>query len=260
MDVFNKLVSGVKDYAQKNGFKKAVLGLSGGIDSSLTACIAVNALGKENVVGVLMPSAITSKASNEDAIQLAKNLGITYKIIPISRILDIYVETLKKEFMGLKTDATEENIQARIRANILMALSNKFGYLVLATGNKSELYTGYCTLYGDLAGGLAPIADIFKTMVYELTKFVNRNKEVIPNNIITKEPTAELRPGQKDSDNLPPYESLDKILKMHVEERKGKNEIVDAGFYPGLVEDVLAKVKKSEFKRMQAPQCIKITP
>ncbi len=259
-EVFMALVLGIRDYVLKNGFRKVVIGLSGGIDSSLTAALAVEALGKENVVGVSMPSRITSKASKEDAETLAENLGIELKTIPIDEIFDAYISTLEDEFKGRKEDVTEENIQARIRGNILMALSNKFGYLVLSTGNKSEIAVGYTTLYGDMAGGIAVISDVPKTLVYKLAEYINsRYGKTIPGRIILKEPTAELKVGQKDSDSLPPYEILDRILHAYIEEDKGMEEILAMGFDRDVVEDVIRRVDHNEYKRQQAPPGIRVT-
>jgi len=262
-EVFMALVLGIRDYVLKNGFEKVVIGLSGGIDSSLTAVLAVEALGKENVVGVSMPGRVTSKSSKDDARAIAENLGIGLKTIPIDRIFDAYMSTLKNEFKGKKEDVTEENVQARIRGNILMALSNKFGYLVLSTGNKSETAIGYTTLYGDMAGGIAVISDVPKTLVYRLAEYVNSidsgGGEIIPRRIILKEPTAELRIGQKDSDSLPPYEVLDPILHAYIEDNKGIEEILAMGFDRRMVEDVIRMVDHNEYKRQQAPPGIRVT-
>jgi NAD+ synthase (glutamine-hydrolysing) len=261
-EVYQALVLGTHDYCLKNGFQKVIIGLSGGIDSAVVAAIAVDALGRENVTGVAMPSPYSSEESLQDAEQLAENLGIKLLHIPISSILNSYLETIKPHFHGMKEDITEENIQARIRGNVLMALSNKLGALVLATGNKSELSMGYCTLYGDMAGGFAVIRDCPKTLVYQLAKYRNkqRRKEIIPIRIIEKEPTAELRPNQKDTDSLPPYELLDPILQAYVEEDKGADEIVALGYSPEMVRDVIDRVDRNEYKRRQGPPGIKITP
>lgn len=261
-EIYHALLLGIKDYVRKNGFKKVVIGLSGGIDSALTAALATKALGAQNVLGVCMPSKITSKASIEDAKKIAENLDIELKIIPITDAVDAYAKILCKEFEGTEQDVTEENIQARIRGNILMALSNKFGYLVLTTGNKSELAVGYVTLYGDLAGGLAAISDAPKTMVYKLASYINalEKKELIPKSIIVKEPSAELREGQKDSDDLPPYDVLDPILHAYIEEDKSKEEIVALGYDERTVAEIIWKVDHNEYKRQQAPLGIKITP
>lgn len=261
-EIYGALLLGIKDYVKKNGFKKVVIGLSGGIDSALTATLATEALDAQNVVGVSMPSAISSQSSREDAKKLVENLGIEYKVIPIIDIVNAYTAILSDEFKGTEPDVTEENIQARIRGNILMALSNKFGYLVLSTGNKSELAVGYCTLYGDMSGGLAAISDVPKTTVYKLAKYINavKGKEIIPESILLKEPSAELKEGQKDSDSLPPYEVLDLILHAYIEENKSKKEIIEMGFDEGMVSEVIWKVDHNEYKRHQAPIGIKITP
>ena len=260
-EVYNALLLGTSDYLRKNGFAKAVIGLSGGIDSALVSTIAVDAIGKENVIGVFMPSVYTAERSKKDAMKLASNLGIKVLTIPIQTIFQIYLSALQKEFKGKPQDVTEENLQARIRGNILMALSNKFGWIVLATGNKSELACGYATLYGDMAGGFAVIKDIFKTLVYELAKYKNSTagKEIIPKSIIEREPTAELREKQKDSDSLPPYNVLDPILKAYVEEDKSFQDIIAAGYDEKMVKRVISLVDKSEYKRRQAPLGIKVT-
>ncbi len=253
------LITGLRDYVTKCGFKKVVIGLSGGIDSAVTAALAVESLGNDNVIGVLMPSQFSSQGSIDDAAKLALNLGIVYKIIPIKDVFEIYQNTLKTEFKGLPFDITEENLQARIRGNILMALSNKYGYLVLTTGNKSELAVGYCTLYGDMSGGFALISDVPKTMVYELANFINRGKEVIPKNSIDKPPSAELRPNQLDQDSLPPYDIMDGILKAYVEDARGVDEIVRMGFDEKTVREIIRKVNRNEYKRRQAAPGIKVT-
>lgn len=253
------LLLGIKDYVHKTGFSKVLLGLSGGIDSSLTCLLAVQALGKENVYGVLMPSPYSSEGSVTDAKKLAHNLGIDYTVVPIGKLFADYNDALAGLFEGKEEDVTEENIQARIRGTILMALSNKFGHLLLSTGNKSELAMGYCTLYGDMAGGLAVISDLPKTLVYRLAGYLNRDKEWIPQIVLTKIPSAELRPNQKDEDSLPPYEILDEILHSYIEENRGKEEIIDQGFDPHLVEEVLEKVDRNEYKRRQAPTGLRVT-
>ncbi|UCC66854.1 MAG: NAD+ synthase [Deltaproteobacteria bacterium] len=261
-EVYRALVLGTRDYVQKNGFQQVVIGLSGGIDSSLVAAIAIDALGKENVTAVAMPSLYTAKESLDDAQNLADNMEIKLLRIPISSIFDSYLETLRPHFQGVTEDATEENIQARIRGNILMALSNKFGSLVLTTGNKSELSTGYCTLYGDMAGGFAVIKDCPKTLVYQLADYKNKKegKQVISTRIIEKEPSAELRPDQKDTDTLPPYNLLDPILQAYVEEDKAADDVLALGYSKEVVTDVIDKVDSNEYKRRQAPPGIKITP
>ncbi|MEK6636098.1 MAG: NAD+ synthase, partial [Planctomycetota bacterium] len=257
--IHKALIVGLGDYAIKCGFKKVVIGLSGGIDSAVTAALAAESLGKDNVIGVLMPSQFSSQGSIDDAVRLAQNLGIIYKKIPIKDIFETYQNTLKTEFKGRPFDIAEENLQARIRGNILMALSNKYGYLVLTTGNKSELAVGYCTLYGDMSGGLALISDIPKTMVYELARYINREREVIPQNSIDKPPSAELKPNQFDQDTLPPYDILDGILKAYVEDAKSIGEIIRMGFDEKIVREVIRKVNRNEYKRRQAAPGIKVT-
>ncbi|MCM8762392.1 MAG: NAD+ synthase, partial [Candidatus Omnitrophica bacterium] len=259
-EVYLAIMTGLKDYVIKNGFKKVVLGLSGGIDSSLVATIATDALGSENVICVFMPSRYSSKESEEDAKVLAENLHIRFLNISIDNIFTSYLKTLSPVFSGKETDITEENLQARIRGNLLMALSNKFGYLVLTTGNKSEISVGYSTLYGDMAGGFAVIKDLYKTNVYKLARYRNSISKVIPERVFTKAPTAELRPNQKDQDTLPPYDILDGILKEYIEKNKSFQEIVSAGFDREVVKKVLQMVDKSEYKRRQAPPGTKITP
>ncbi|MFZ5754276.1 MAG: NAD+ synthase [Bacillota bacterium] len=256
--VYQALVLGVRDYMKKSGFKKAVLGLSGGIDSALVCCIAKEAVGAENVLGISMPSPYSSRGSMEDSRKLAANLGVEFRVVPITGIYQAYLDTLKKHFAGREADTTEENIQARIRGNILMAFSNKFGYLVLSTGNKSEMAVGYCTLYGDMSGGLSVISDVPKTMVYELAKFINRHGEIIPQEIIDKAPSAELRPNQTDQDTLPPYPYLDKILQLYIEEGYGAQDLVEEGFDPETVKWVIKTVEKNEYKRRQAAPGLKV--
>ncbi len=258
-DIYNAIVLGIRDYCQKTGFKKIVLGISGGIDSALVAVLAKEAIGSENVLCVMMPSQYSSEGSIRDSKKLIENLGVKSTIIPINNLFDEFKETLKEEFDDLPEDVTEENLQSRIRGVLLMALSNKFGYLLLATGNKSELATGYATLYGDMCGGLAPISDLYKTKVYELAKFINREKEIIPIEIINKKPSAELRPNQTDQDTLPPYEVLDQILYNYIEEAKEENEIVNLGFDRELVKKVLKMVDRAEYKRKQAAPGLKVT-
>ena len=260
-EIYGALVLGTRDYVLKNGFRKVLVGLSGGIDSALTAAIAVDALGKKAVVGVAMPSQYSSKASHGDARRLAKNLGIRFLTVPITDVFQAYLQTLSPHFKGLKPDVTEENVQARIRGNLLMALSNKFGWLVLTTGNKSEMSVGYCTLYGDMAGGFAVLQDVPKTLVYELTDFRNKRdgKAVIPQNIVRKAPSAELRPNQKDEDSLPPYPTLDPILQAYVEEDKDLEEIAKLGFKENMIKEVIRMVDRNEYKRRQSPPGVKIT-
>jgi NAD+ synthase (glutamine-hydrolysing) len=257
--VFLALVMGVRDYVTKCGFSSAVLGLSGGIDSALTAAIAVHALGPENVLGVALPSCYSSADSYDDAEELARNLGCRFEVVPIHDIFETYQKTLAPLFAGLSEDLTEQNIQARIRGNILMALSNKFGSLLLATGNKSEMAVGYCTLYGDMSGGLAAISDVPKQMVYALARFINREKEIIPVRTLTKAPTAELKPDQRDQDDLPPYELLDRILQYHLEDGLDLQKIIALGFDKDLVADVLRRIQLNEYKRKQAPMGLKVT-
>jgi NAD+ synthase (glutamine-hydrolysing) len=260
-EIYTALVLGTGDYIRKNGFQRVLIGLSGGIDSALTAAIAVDALGKKGVVGVTMPSQYSSRGSIEDSELLAKNLGIRLIKIPITEIFQAYLKTLSPSFKGLKPNVTEENIQARIRGNILMALSNKFGWLVLTTGNKSEMSVGYCTLYGDMAGGYAVLKDVPKTLVYELTKFRNKKegKDIIPKRVFIKPPSAELRPNQKDEDSLPPYPVLDPILQAYVEEDKGLKDIAKMGFKESMIKEVIQMVDRNEYKRRQSPPGVKIT-
>ena len=260
-EVLEALVLGLKDYFRKNGFSRAVLGLSGGIDSSLGAVVAARALGPEQVTGVLMPSRYTSKESNTDAEAVVKNLGIDRQEIAIEPAFEAYREMLEEPFKGLPEDETEENIQSRIRGNILMALSNKFGWIVLSTGNKSESSVGYSTLYGDTAGGFSVIRDVPKTLVYRVCQYINEieGREVIPDSVLTKEPSAELREDQRDVDSLPPYEVLDPILEAYIEEDKGVSEIVAAGFDEEDVRRAVSMVDRAEYKRRQAPTGIKVT-
>jgi NAD+ synthase (glutamine-hydrolysing) len=259
--IHHALVLGLRDYVNKCGFKTVVLGLSGGIDSAVTAAIAAAALGKDKVVGVAMPSRFSSGHSVADAEALAKNLGIQFHIVPIKSVHDAYEETLAPVFKGLERDVTEENLQARVRGGLLMAFSNKFNHLLLTTGNKSEVAVGYCTLYGDMCGGLAVISDVPKTTIYELAEWINQNagRELIPRNTITKPPSAELRPNQVDQDSLPPYEVLDAILHRYVEEEKGAGEIIGEGFDPATVTRVIKLVDRSEYKRRQMPPGLKVT-
>ena len=258
--VYGALRLGIRDYVGKCGFQKVLVGLSGGIDSSLVATLAADALGPENVLGVSMPGPYSSPGSIRDAQALAANLRIEFRVIPITPTFECYLTALDPAFEGRAPDVTEENIQARIRGNILMALSNKFGALVLSTGNKSELAVGYCTLYGDMAGGLAAIADVPKTMVYELARYVNREAERVPQPCLEKPPSAELRPNQTDQDTLPPYEVLDTILKGYIEENLGAQEIAQKhGLEPSLVREVIRRVNNAEYKRQQAPPTLKVT-
>jgi NAD+ synthase (glutamine-hydrolysing) len=258
-DIHDALVLGLRDYAHKSGFKRALVALSGGIDSALVAVIAVEALGKENVIGVSLPSAISSDHSKDDARLLAENLGIRFETIAIADAVAACEKSLGPIFHGLKPDVTEENIQARIRGVLMMALSNKFGSLLLTTGNKSEVAVGYCTLYGDMAGGLAVISDVFKTQVYALCRWINRERPIIPVNTIEKPPSAELRPGQMDQDSLPPYDVLDAILRGYVEEGLSRADLVGQGFDQTVVNDIVRKVDLNEYKRKQAAPGLKIT-
>jgi NAD+ synthase (glutamine-hydrolysing) len=255
------LVLGTRDYVRKCGFQRVVIGLSGGIDSALTAAIAVDALGRENVTGLAMPSQYSSEHSVRDGRELACKLGIRFEVAPIGQIFDVYRKTLAPLFAGRAEDVAEENIQSRIRGNLLMAFSNKFGELVLTTGNKSELGVGYCTLYGDMVGGLAVISDVPKTLVYRLSHYVNSRNPVIPLSTLEKPPSAELRPGQKDSDTLPPYEILDNILEDYVEDYRTAEQIAaERGYELKLVRDVIRMIERSEYKRQQAAPGLKITP
>jgi NAD+ synthase (glutamine-hydrolysing) len=255
------LVLGTRDYVRKCGFRRAVIGLSGGIDSALTAAIAVDALGPENVTGLAMPSQYSSEHSVRDARDLAQNLGIRFEVLPIGPLFDGYRKTLAPIFAGMPEDVAEENVQSRIRGNLLMAFSNKFGELVLTTGNKSELGVGYCTLYGDMVGGLAVISDVPKTLVYRLSRYVNTRKPVIPESTLEKPPSAELRAGQLDSDTLPPYEVLDNILEDYVEDSHTPEQIAaDHGYDLELVRSVARMIERSEYKRQQAAPGLKITP
>jgi NAD+ synthase (glutamine-hydrolysing) len=264
-ELFGALRLGLRDYLAKCGFKSAVLGLSGGIDSAVVAAIAVRALGANNVTGVSMPSQFSSRGSVVDALGLAKNLGIQCLQIPIADTFAVFKAQFKEVFAGRTEDATEENMQARLRGMTLMALSNKFGHLVLSTGNKSELAVGYCTIYGDMAGGLAVISDVPKTMIYELARYINAeaaragNQEIIPASTIEKPPSAELRPNQKDQDTLPPYDMLDAILRLYIEENLSVPDIVAQGFEEATVRWVQRRVDLNEYKRAQAPPGLKVT-
>ena len=259
-EIYSAIIIGIRDYFKKMGFTKAILGSSGGIDSAVTLALACEALGKENVRAVLMPSQYSTGHSVSDAEQLSKSLGNPYDIIPIRNIYDSFLNELKPIFNDLPFSVAEENIQSRTRGNLLMAIANKFGYILLNTSNKSELATGYGTLYGDMAGGLGVLGDCYKMQVYALAKYINRNKEIIPENIITKPPSAELRPGQKDSDSLPDYAILDRILYQYIERRQGPKEIKSQGFEPALVDRVLRLVNINEYKRNQFCPIIRISP
>ncbi len=257
--IYHALVMGLSDYMRKCGFKKTIVGLSGGIDSALVAAISVAALGNENVLGVLMPSRYSSDHSVEDARKLAENLGIEYRIVPIEPMYQTFLENLNTQFGDRPEDITEENLQARIRGNILMAMSNKLSAMVISTGNKSELAVGYCTIYGDMCGGLALISDVPKTMVYRISKWINRHKEIIPSRTITKAPSAELRPDQTDQDTLPPYDILDGILKAYIEDLQEEEEIIRLGYDKGVVRKVLKLVDTNEYKRRQAAPGLRVT-
>lgn len=258
--IYSALVLGIRDYFSKLGFKKAILGLSGGIDSAIVLCLAAEALGKENVLSLLLPSKFSSEHSLSDAKQLCENLGTKYEVIPIEENFQTFEKTLQPFFKNLPFNVAEENIQARIRAVLLMAFSNKFGYILLNTTNKSEAAVGYGTLYGDMCGGLSVLGDVYKTQVYELAHNINREKKIIPQNIIDKAPSAELRPNQKDSDSLPEYDVLDKILFQYIEKRQGPNEIVAQGFDKNLVARVLKMVNGSEWKRFQMAPVLRVSP
>ena len=258
-EIWNALVLGVRDYVRKTGFSSVVLGLSGGIDSALTAAIAADAVGKDQVLCVLMPSSYSSRGSIDDSLELARNLGVRTLTLPISGIVQTYDGVLEEAFRGRAADVTEENIQSRIRGNLLMALSNKYGSLLLTTGNKSEMSVGYCTLYGDMNGGLAVIADLPKMMVYRVARWRNQRQPDIPEAVLTKAPSAELRPDQTDQDSLPPYDLLDEILERHVEQCQSADEIIAQGYDPQIVRQVLRLVKNAEFKRKQAAPGLKVT-
>ena len=257
--ILNGLIMGTRDYVRKCGFSRAVVGLSGGIDSALTAYIAVQALGKENVILIFMPSQYTLKENFEDTKNLAKNLDTKLFNVPIEGVFEKFLQGLSPLFKGVATEVTGQNIQARTRGTILMAISNKLGCLLLSTGNKSELAVGYCTLYGDMNGGLAVISDVPKTMVYRIARFINRDKEVIPERIIQKPPSAELKPDQLDQDDLPPYEILDDILKAYIEDNKTAKEIIEMGLEPSIVRDIISRVHQNEYKRHQSPPGLNVT-
>ena len=257
--LYDALALGVKDYVNKIGFKKVLIGLSGGIDSAVTAAVAVKALGRDRVVGVSMPSRFTSTGTRSDARVLAERLGIEFHEVPIEQPFSAFLGLLSPIFKDKPFDVTEENIQSRIRGLILMAISNKFGYLVLNTGNKTELAVGYCTLYGDMVGGIAVIGDLTKGRVYELAETINRHEEVIPRTIITRPPSAELREDQKDTDTLPPYDILDQIVQLYIEERVGKDQLIKMGFDPEVVNRTLHMIRLNEYKRRQAPMALKVT-
>jgi len=257
--IHNALILGIRDYMKKCGFSQSVIGLSGGIDSAVTAVLAVRALGKENVLGLIMPSQYTSQMSINNALKLAANLGINTRTISIVDTYESYISSLKEFFKNYSEDVTEENIQARIRGNLLMAFSNKFNYLTLSTGNKSELSVGYCTLYGDMSGGLSVLADVLKTDVYRLADYINQDREIIPEKTITSPPSAELKPNQKDQDTLPPYKILDSVLKQYLHEGKSIQQIIESGIDPEIANWVITSVKKNEYKRRQAPPGLKIS-
>jgi NAD+ synthase (glutamine-hydrolysing) len=250
---------GIKDYFTKLGFKRAILGSSGGIDSAVVLSLAVEALGPENVISILMPSAFSSSHSVEDAVQLSKNLGNPFHVVGIGNVYDEFINTLDPLFNGTPFGIAEENIQSRTRGNLLMAIANKFGYVLLNTSNKSELATGYGTLYGDMAGGLSVIGDLYKTQVYALARLINADAEIIPQHILSKAPSAELRPNQKDSDSLPEYDVLDKILYFYIERRKGPEEIIQMGFDETLVRKTLRLVNLNEYKRNQFCPIIRVS-
>jgi NAD+ synthase (glutamine-hydrolysing) len=258
--VYEALVLGIRDYMRKCGFTKVVIGVSGGIDSAVTCCLAREAVGSENVLGVSLPSPYSLRGGVQDARRLAENLGIRFIVIRISSVYQSYLESLR-EHLGLRdeVDVTLENIQARIRGNILMSISNELGHLVLSPGNKSELAVGYCTLYGDMSGGLAVISDVPKSMVYELAQYINRESEIIPSEIVKKPPSAELKPGQLDQDTLPPYDVLDRIVQHYVEDGWSLKEIADQGLDAETVGWVIRAVNRSEYKRRQAPLGLKVT-
>jgi NAD+ synthetase len=259
-EVYSALCLGVRDYVGKNGFPGVLLGLSGGIDSAVTLAIAADAIGPARVHAVMMPSQYTAGMSQVDALEEAQTLGVRYSEIPIRPVFDVFMQALSDEFKGLEADTTEENIQARVRGTLLMALSNKSGAIVLTTGNKSEMGTGYATLYGDMAGGFAVLKDISKMLVYRLANYRNTVSQAIPQRVITRAPSAELRPNQTDQDSLPPYDALDAIMEAYVEHNRGPEEIEAAGFAPKDVARVIHLLRISEYKRRQSPVGIRITP
>lgn len=258
-NIYSALVLGIRDYVYKNGFKGAVIGLSGGIDSALTLCLAVDALGENNVECVLMPSPFTADMSVEDAVEQCERLGVGHTLIPIGKLYQSFIEALEPVFAGRSPDTTEENIQARCRGTLLMAISNKSGKLVLATGNKSEMSVGYATLYGDMAGGFAPLKDVKKTLVYELSRWRNRDREVIPERVITRPPSAELKPDQRDEDSLPPYDILDPVLERYIEQDQSPDDIIRAGYDHDTVVAVIEMVDRNEYKRRQAAPGVRIS-
>jgi NAD+ synthetase len=258
--LFGALSLGIRDYVHKCGFDSAIVGLSGGIDSALAAVLAAHALGPDRVLGVSMPARYSSEGSLSDAAVLAKNLGIRCEVLPVEPVFQSVERQLAAVFAGTKPDQTEENLQSRLRGVTLMALSNKFGALVLTTGNKSEMAVGYCTLYGDMNGALAPLADVFKTDIYKIARWINRDREIIPAASISKPPSAELRPNQTDQDSLPPYETLDAILDLYIVKNSSRDEIIARGFDAAIVNDVLNKINFSEYKRRQAAPALKISP
>jgi len=257
--IYHALLLGIRDYFSKMGFQKATLGLSGGIDSAVTLVLAAEALGPENLAVLLMPSKYSSEHSLKDAKQLAGKLGVTYQVIPIQETFDSFLDNLKPLFKGLPEDITEENLQSRIRGTMLMALSNKFGHILLNTSNKSEAAVGYGTLYGDMAGGLSVLGDVYKTDVYRLAEFINRQHEIIPENILTKPPSAELKPDQKDSDSLPAYDVLDQVLYAYIEQQKSLPEIIEEGLDKNLAERIIRMVNQNEYKRYQTPPILRIS-
>jgi len=257
--IYTALKLGISDYARKCGFTKAVLGLSGGIDSALTAALACDALGSENILALMMPSKFSSRSSVDDAQALAQNFKIQTDTLPINDVYDVYLKALKEPFHNLEFNAAEENIQARIRGNLIMAFSNKFGHLVLSTGNKSELAVGYCTLYGDMSGGLSVLGDVPKTLVYKLCEFRNKKEKLIPQDILTKPPSAELRPNQTDQDTLPPYDVLDPIIKAYVEDQLLLDQIINLGYDPDVVKKIVKLIDLNEYKRRQAAVTLRIT-